>query len=461
LEVLFFDEKNGVVAFPVEPDPHASRTDGRLVGQLYFADKTVRKFRLQYTGSVPIEAPEIHFFNPGVSNLQSEIRHLSSEIRNPLSLCPCPQPAFQGRSDWCPGGNCPTDSTPETTTVTHLIVHHSAGANTANDWAAVVRAIWDFHVNVNGWDDIGYNWLVDPDGVLYEGRGDNRLGAHFCGKNGGTMGVCVMGDYTPVTPTTDAVQMLEELLTWKACDAGIDPLGSAFHPSSGLYLKHISGHRDGCSTSCPGDAFYPTLDNVRNSVHCRIDNGCNGGFVPSPVLAEAVLASPTEIDLFWQDNSDNEAGYHVERATGSNANFFLLAELPANTFTFTDSGVFPGFDYFYRVKAVQDCFESDLSNEVFISTGVTGISQVSADIGLSVFPNPAGERTAVLLKNTWMGPLEILLLDNQGQQVRRFNAQKTAVQFRVDLDLGGLPAGAFVLRIISAAGTVAGRVVVR
>ncbi|MFN7929681.1 MAG: hypothetical protein U0Y68_17395 [Blastocatellia bacterium] len=52
----------------------------------------------------------------------------------------------------------------------HLLVHHTANANTATDWAAVVRAIWSFHIFTNGWSDIGYNYLIDPN-VIYEGAG--------------------------------------------------------------------------------------------------------------------------------------------------------------------------------------------------------------------------------------------------------------------------------------------------
>jgi len=120
----------------------------------------------------------LHFYNPGHTPERNE----TAELRA-LEDCNCPQPDFQDRDDWCPAGNCPEITNPVFTEVTHLIVHHSAGVNTSSDWAATVRGIWDYHVNSNGWDDVGYNWLVDPNGVLYEGRGDDVRGAHFCGNN--------------------------------------------------------------------------------------------------------------------------------------------------------------------------------------------------------------------------------------------------------------------------------------
>lgn len=66
---------------------------------------------------------------------------------------------------------CPAQDPPLYTTVTHLIVHHTAGANTAADWPSVLRSIWVLHVMGNGWNDIGYDYLIDPDGLPYEGRG--------------------------------------------------------------------------------------------------------------------------------------------------------------------------------------------------------------------------------------------------------------------------------------------------
>jgi hypothetical protein len=170
------------------------------------------------------------------------------------------------RTDWCPNGDCPEHPDPAFAPVTHLVIHHSAGTNEANDWAAIVRAIWDLHVNGNGWSDIGYNWLIDPEGRVYEGRSNDAIGAHFCAKNTGTVGICVMGNFTNEAPKGAAVESLVDLLSWKACAYDIDPLGEAYHASSAEILPDIIGHRDGCSTACPGDMFYPLLPAVRDAV---------------------------------------------------------------------------------------------------------------------------------------------------------------------------------------------------
>lgn len=262
------------------PELHAAELPGRIIGQLRFEDASVRFFQVR--AEEQVEGLVFQFFSPGATT-----SFYPAETED-LLACPCPMPAPLRRSDWCPAGNCPPNPNPSMTTVTHLIVHHSASSNTASDWAAVVRSFWNFHVNTNGWADIGYNWLIDPNGVLYEGRGDNVTGAHFCGTNGATMGVCVIGDFTSATPTQAALSKLRDLLAWKACNINADPLATTFHVNSGLNLKRISGHRDGCTTACPGDAFYPMLPGIRQGVADHIATVCSTG-LEEGVEADKIL----------------------------------------------------------------------------------------------------------------------------------------------------------------------------
>ena len=200
-------------------------------------------------------------------------KQLDNPDSNLRDDCTCSQPDYCGRSCWCPNGNCPTDDTPVATAPTHIIVHHSATPSTSNDFPAVVRSIWDFHVTVNGWDDIGYNWLVDGNGIIYEGRGSGLQGAHFSCMNSGTTGLCMIGNFENSTPTLEAITSLENLIAWEACDKNIVPLNSSNHITSGELLANISGHRDGndltnsCSnTVCPGENLYPLLPEIRTRV---------------------------------------------------------------------------------------------------------------------------------------------------------------------------------------------------
>lgn len=273
-----------------DPDDHSEREAPQYVSRLGFAPATSTRFEVRTEprkAFSTLEQWRIHFFSPGKSLPAQPVAGGGNRL-----ICPCPLPDYLDRLGWCPSGNCPPDPTPQPTDVTHLIVHHSAGSNTSSDWAAVVRSYWDLHVNVNGWDDIGYNWLIDPNGVLYEGRGNDLQGAHFCGYNVGTMGVCVMGTYSTVHPTGQAYQKLKELLAWKCCDRDIDPEDFSFHENSGLNLFHISGHRDGCATECPGDSLYNSLPLVRAQVRDYIDNTCDPSAVSGPEKRLPLLVFP-------------------------------------------------------------------------------------------------------------------------------------------------------------------------
>ena len=261
---------------PLRNDAHATGAKRQHVSELVFLPPDARHFRLKALTDLRGEGSRlksilVNFFSPGEGG--SPVLPPRMERTN-TSDCPCEKPPVVTRAGW----NCPQTGNPgyTYTTVTHLVVHHSAGSNTSSDWAAVVLSIWNSHVNTNGWADIGYNYLIDPKGVVYEGRGggDNVVGAHFCGTNGGTMGTCLLGTYTSENITDTARGRLSALLAWKACASNIQVTGSSLHSPSGRTLQHISGHRDGCSTECPGGSFYATLPALRTAVSNRIA-ACN------------------------------------------------------------------------------------------------------------------------------------------------------------------------------------------
>lgn len=166
------------------------------------------------------------------------------------------------------------------TDVNHCIVHHSAGNNFNTDYVNVIRNIYLLHTQSNGWDDIGYNYLIAQNGDLFIGRDpqgvaeeDNIVGAHFCGKNTGTMGICLLGSYIDTIPSDTTFGALKHLLTWKLIKEDLMPNESFIHPLGGSeWLKVISGHRDGCNTECPGEMVYQKLNYIRSEVTSRIDS---------------------------------------------------------------------------------------------------------------------------------------------------------------------------------------------
>jgi hypothetical protein len=164
--------------------------------------------------------------------------------------------------------------------VHYAVVHHTAGSNayTRTQAAAIVRGIEIYHVEGNGWDDIGYNFLVDKYGQVFEGRygGVDRpvIGAHALGFNVGASGVAVIGSYGAAGISPAAKSALEQLLAWRLDVAHVDPLSTLTQVSGGnprfpkgvpVFLRAVSGHRDTGFTDCPGDALYAELPQIAHA----------------------------------------------------------------------------------------------------------------------------------------------------------------------------------------------------
>lgn len=187
-------------------------------------------------------------------------------------------------------------------------VHHTATDNNDDDPASTVRAIYEYHTVDRGWDDIGYNYLIDEQGRLYEGRwsgadsepcggtGDGTdfahhpddgtdeagypvRGAHSGGHNTGNIGVALLGEFTTHPrwggePTASAIDALEGVLTHLMERHGLDPLGTVDYSNDVNQVEDadtISGHRDWTSTECPGENLYDRLPDIRQAVADRMD----------------------------------------------------------------------------------------------------------------------------------------------------------------------------------------------
>jgi uncharacterized protein (TIGR03437 family) len=249
----------------------------------------------------------LSFISPGATPRQSQERMLE-KARGTMSASSqppstkYPKPPVVTRTEWgCPDGQGTTHGSLGYTTVTHLIVHHTVNDNNATDWPAVVRSIWNFHIGANGWADIGYNYLIDPNGAIYEGRsgGDNVLGAHFSGVNAGTMGVALLGTFTDVAPAAKALNSLKKILAWKADQRNLDPTGTSLHAASQRNLNTISGHRDGpASTECPGNSLYPLLPAIRTDVKNLLSSASAVAGVSAASFKPSALASESIVALF-------------------------------------------------------------------------------------------------------------------------------------------------------------------
>lgn len=162
-------------------------------------------------------------------------------------------------------------------------VHHTADGSTDPDNAARLRSIYRYQAIDQDFGDLGYQFVIDDTGAIYEGRhsGTDGLpgfdaggllvnGAHVGGYNAGNCGIALLGDFTTTLPTAPAYRTLVRLLAVLSAWQDVDPLGRVdyVNPISAATasVPAIAGHRDWAPTQCPGNAFAPTLDRLRQDV---------------------------------------------------------------------------------------------------------------------------------------------------------------------------------------------------
>ncbi|MFG3101515.1 peptidoglycan recognition protein [Streptomyces sp. NPDC048182] len=189
-----------------------------------------------------------------------------------------PRPSIVTRRGWGADEGLREKGFVYTKKVKAAFVHHTATGNgyTCAQSASVIRGIYRYHVKSMGWRDIGYNFLVDKCGKVYEGRAGGVtkpvLGAHTLGFNSDSMGVAVLGTFSSKKPSAAAVRAVARLTAWKVGLYGMNPRGKTYLTSAGgglyrkgtkVHLNVISGHRDGFATSCPGKRLYAKLATAR------------------------------------------------------------------------------------------------------------------------------------------------------------------------------------------------------
>jgi hypothetical protein len=211
------------------------------------------------------------------------------------------------------------------------VVHHTAGSNsyTRAQAAAIVRGIEVYHVEGNGWNDIGYNFLVDRYGTVYEGRGGgierNVIGAHAQGFNTGTTGVALMGNFSHARPPKAQQDALVALVAWRLDVAHVDPLSTVVYTSGGnakfrsgkvVTIRAISGHRDTGPSECPGAVAYKLLPGIAKRVSLtglpKLYTPTVLGVLGGPLRFRARLSSP----LAWTVKVVDQLGTVVASGTG-------------------------------------------------------------------------------------------------------------------------------------------------
>ncbi len=197
-----------------------------------------------------------------------------------------PRPAVISRGVWCVYSSCSDTSGLVYEPVTNMIVHHTVSSNSNSNWAATVRAIYIYHRDTRGWGDIGYNYLVDRNGAIYEGHMNQDyynwdvVGIHAGDANEGSLGTSLIGTFTSAdeygtydTPPAAMMNSVANLFAWKADQRNIQVYDATQMVNMNWGLPNIMGHRDvygGTNTLCPGGNAHDLLPALRADVAYRI-----------------------------------------------------------------------------------------------------------------------------------------------------------------------------------------------
>jgi hypothetical protein len=280
----------------------ADQRHGDLIGEpVWVGDSEVVQLRLDQA----VEGLALHIVDAGA--VPGQVAHRAAAVASlplasPVLHAGPGQPPILARRAWA-GGSCPPSVAPEYGDVQLGFVHHTENPNgySAAEVPAMLRAIYVFHRYVRGWHDIGYNFVVDLFGRIFEARAggidEPVLGAQAGGYNGVSTGVAVLGDFQEVRISNGAKQALQKLLAWKLSLHGVpvqghvrvrvDPAGAVFSrfPADALVtLPRVAGHRDADTTDCPGNVLYRELPAIRRGI---------ARLAGTPAKATIELASPS------------------------------------------------------------------------------------------------------------------------------------------------------------------------
>jgi uncharacterized protein with LGFP repeats len=207
-------------------------------------------------------------------NTAPEHRHHEAQARPSA-----PRPPIVSRSAWHADEKAVRDKPVYAESVKIVFVHHTNHSDSydCRDVPAMLRSMQEHHIQDMGWNDLGYNFVVDRCGTIYEGRagGVDRAvqGAHTKGFNTGSVGIAALGrfDGGDASPRP-MLEAIAAVAAWKL-RPGLDPRGrvrmvstnseSRYPKGTSVELNVISGHRDGYETACPGETIYAALPLLR------------------------------------------------------------------------------------------------------------------------------------------------------------------------------------------------------
>lgn len=216
------------------------------------------------------------------------------------------------------------------------VVHHTAGSNdyTQSQVYGILRGVQIYHAATLGWCDIGYNFLIDKFGNIYEGRKgsiDSAIhGAHAGDGNWKTFGVSMMMNSETYAPSAAVYDAAAALIAWKFGKYGLDTTDKATFTISktkqSLTLNAISGHREISATACPGKNIWANMNNLRNKVQTILNRYPTGSTTPPPVfgdsngdrLSDIISLTPEGKSMLYAQKSNHKLADKKEIGYGWN-----------------------------------------------------------------------------------------------------------------------------------------------
>jgi len=346
----------------------------------------------------------------------------SPELRIPLrAVASAGSPPIVPRSAWGADESIRRADPLYAPSIRFAVVHHTAGPNDYSpaQAAAILRGIEIYHVKSNGWNDIGYNFLVDRYGTVYEGRyggiDRNVIGAHALGFNSGSVGIAVIGTFSTAAIPAAAEASLEKLLAWRLDLAHVDPLSSLTVLSGGseryaagvpVVLRAVSGHRDTGSTTCPGDLLYARLGTIAARAQAiglpKLYEPRVTGGLGSTVHFQARVSSA----LPWRVTVTDNLGQQLAAGSGQG---------PTVDFTWDASLATTGARW--RIEVAGATSVSGTLGKV-VAAGPLAITGATADPA-TISPNGDGEADATTISYTTSAAATVTatLLDAAGAQL--------------------------------------------
>ncbi len=248
------------------------------------------------------------------------------------------QPSIITRAQWGADESLRDGEPDYGDTIKMGFVHHTDSSNSYSSAQApaMVRSVYAFHTQSRGWSDIGYNFIADKFGRVFEGRygGVDKpvIGAHTGGFNTDTFAVSLLGNYSSAAPTSAQLAALQRMFAWKLGLHYVNPLGKTTMTSRGgskypegqqVTLNNVSGHRDAGLTACPGQQTYNRLPTIRSAIKSYMGASL---YYPSVTTTRLTYLATTSVSVKattpvsqnWRvDVRNARSGSLVRQLTGS------------------------------------------------------------------------------------------------------------------------------------------------